>query len=205
MKGCGHCGYRGLLEEKERVKVDSRTDYIDAVGEFGVDTFWILHRCPDCGDPTLEQYFWIEPFTDPEDEGIRLYPLLPDLSLIPDTIQAAYDLALKGKRVDPAFYAVGVRRTLEAVCNHENVPDGRLHQRLEQLAQSGRLPPDLKTLTLSLKEIGNLGAHESGIEITQGDVPAVADLLEALLEYLYRAPARLEAVRARFSERGVSI
>ncbi len=80
-----------------------------------------------------------------------------------------------------------------------------MEKRLGALAASGRLAPELAELTTSLRRIGNMGAHEGLGEIEADDVPAVADLAEALLEHLYRAPAKLAAVKASFAKRGVSL
>jgi hypothetical protein len=47
-----------------------------------------------------------------------------------------------------------------------------------------------------VKELRNLGAHDAEDEITEADVPIILDFLEAILEYLYVAPARVAAVQA---------
>jgi hypothetical protein len=54
--------------------------------------------------------------------------------------------------------------------------------------------PKLRT---SFASSGNLGAHDA----EAADVPVIADLAEALLEYLYRAPAQLAAVQAGLAQR----
>jgi hypothetical protein len=48
-----------------------------------------------------------------------------------------------------------------------------------------------------LRLIRNLGAHNAGDEVTEEDVPIILDFLEAILEYLYVAPAKIEVVRQR--------
>ena len=47
-----------------------------------------------------------------------------------------------------------------------------------------------------VEELRNLGAHDAEDEITEADVPIILDFLEAILEYLYVAPARVAAVQA---------
>jgi Domain of unknown function (DUF4145) len=210
MTGCAHCGYAGALEQKgEHVKAQSTTQHAEDYGDFEVSVVWALFRCAQCGEPTLGSYVWAEEFFDPEDvEIVRVWPRPADNQALPPNVRSAYDLARRGRSVDPAFYAVGVRRTLEAICDNEGVPRGRgqtLEKRLDDLAATGRLPDELASVTTSLRRVGNLGAHEGLGEIQAADVPAVADLMEALLEYLYRAPSKLAAVRASFAARGVNL
>jgi hypothetical protein len=57
-------------------------------------------------------------------------------------------------------------------------------------------------MALHLKELRNLGAHDAEDEVTQEDVPIIVDFLKAILEYLYIAPAKIEAVRARLNKGG---
>lgn len=206
MEGCGHCGYPGALESKgEEVKADSRTQTAEGYGEFEVATIWTLYRCPRCAEPTLGRYIWADMFSDPESTDVDvLYPKPMSREALPPNVTKEYDLALRGRGVDPAFYALGVRRTLEAICTDEGITGNNLSQRLTKLADGGRLPQDLADLTSSLRKIGNFGAH-AGTEVPEEEISAVGDLMEALLEYLYRAPAKLAAVRQSFAARGASI
>lgn len=208
MNGCEHCGYTGpLYSTPNPVKAESHTHYADDIGEYDTATFWALFRCPQCNQPTLTRYLVADGMESEDDVHFeRLWPRHSEQVPLPSNVAAAYDLAQRGRRVDPAFYAVGVRRTLEAICDHERVPKkGTLAKRLDALAATGRLTTELADLTTSLRHIGNMGAHEGLGDISTDDVPAVADLMEALLEYLYRAPARLAAVRASFAARGVNL
>lgn len=42
-----------------------------------------------------------------------------------------------------------------------------------------------------------MGAHDAEDTVTEEDVPIILDFLEAILEYLYVAPAKIAAVQAR--------
>lgn len=72
-----------------------------------------------------------------------------------------------------------------------------LADQLRSLADSGRIPRTLADVALHLKQLGNLGAHFDEVEVTEEDVPIILDFVELLLEYLYVAPAKIEAVRTR--------
>jgi hypothetical protein len=49
-----------------------------------------------------------------------------------------------------------------------------------------------------LKQLRNLGAHAGRDTVTEEDVPIMLDFVEAILEYLSVASAKLAIVRARF-------
>jgi hypothetical protein len=206
MDGCGHCGYQGRLERRgDDVVASRRTDFVENYGDIVVDTRWALFKCPNCGEPTLGRYVWIDDFSEPTDLEIEpLYPKPVHREALPPAVLKEYELALRGRRVDPAFYVIGVRRTLEAICDHEGVKPGSLNDRLDDLSRQGPLPRDLEALTASLRKIDNFGAH-TGVDLDAEDMAAVGDLLEALVEYLYRAPATLQAVRESFGARGTQI
>ena len=93
-----------------------------------------------------------------------------------------------------------VGRTLEAACNHEKAQGKNLAQKLSFLANDGRIPNTLAEMAQQLKELRNLGAHDAEDEVTNEDVPTIISFLEAILEYLYVAPAKIGAVRARLKK-----
>jgi hypothetical protein len=58
----------------------------------------------------------------------------------------------------------------------------------------------LAEMAQQLKELRNLGAHDAEDEVTNEDVPTIISFLEAILEYLYVAPAKIAVVRARLKK-----
>ncbi|MGZ3644246.1 MAG: DUF4145 domain-containing protein [Ktedonobacteraceae bacterium] len=129
-----------------------------------------------------------------------LYPSTDiPLTNIPQKIDRAYTAAIKVKNIEPNACAVLVGRTLEAACNHEQAQGRTLAQKLNYLAENGRIPNTLAEMARQLKELRNLGAHDAEDEVTEQDVPIILDFLEAILEYLYVAPAKIEAVRTRLT------
>src|SRR5712691_5533290 len=130
-----------------------------------------------------------------------LYPISrPELPNLPVKIEKAYRAALKVQKVEPNACAVLVGRTLEAACNHEKAPGRVLAEKLTYLANAGRIPQTLAEMAHHLKELRNLGAHDAEDTVTEEDVPIILDFLEAILEYLYVAPAKVAAVQARLKK-----
>jgi hypothetical protein len=90
---------------------------------------------------------------------------------------------------------------LETVANEEGAEGDDLFEKLDDLARKGRIPEPLAEAAHELRRLGNLGAHDAAIDLGPDDVPAIEDLADAFLEYLYRAPAKVAAVRASVEER----
>jgi hypothetical protein len=198
---CGHCGFAGDLEKKGQVLVHRETYTDDRTGmSLDYDTYVQIFVCPSCDDLTVDRYDWSD-VMDPEDaESEVLYPRALDISGLPATVAKEYARAHRTKD-EPVFYALGVRRTLEALCTAEGAQGKTLFDRLKNLADTGRLPDVFVEMATILRRYGNLGAHHSDDEPTPEDVAIVGEFAEAIIEYLYRAPAKVTAVRAALDAR----
>ena len=166
-----------------------------------------LQWCTDCRQLTLSTYPWSD-FTDVEEvQAEVVYPAPFAASDMPSTVAKAYTDALKARPISAPLFAAGMRMTLESICDEAGVARSRLNrqgkttnvplwERILQLA----LPPSMLALVNHLRELGNLGAH--GVAVDEDQLLIARQLTEALLDYLYRAPAALESSLARASERG---
>jgi len=203
MNGCGHCGFSGQLVHKGNVVAERESVDAGNYGEVEVQLVWGLSRCPECGGPTLEAYNWSDAFNEPDDElpSNVLYPTARDDSAIPVRVRKYLLSARKVKGVEPGFFALGMRRVLEAVCDEEGASGQTLVNQLQDLAHRGRIPAGFDEMATQLRHLGNLGAHVSDVEVESNDVPVIEDFAEAILEYLYRSPAKVEAVRQALEER----
>jgi hypothetical protein len=205
---CGHCGFLGNLDEKGSCTVQNGTD----PGRFGEGYEWSTVArtmvCPACRKLTFDVYDWAD-WLEPEEVAVRvLYPTELDQSTLPPSVRAEYDKAQRVKGIVEEFYAVGIRRTLEAICTDQGFPKtGRetLNHRLGRLARADRLPGVFEDMAMHLKDLGNLGAHPAGVAVEAEDVAVAADFVEAILDYLYRAPARVEQVKTRLATRTDSV
>ncbi len=196
---CGHCGNRTSFEI---VAEHSKRYPIGIDGDKVIS--WRILICSTCSKPTIEED------TQKVDRNIIasrstnttiLYPISSiKLTNIPEKIGKKYMEALNVRKVSPGSCAVMIGRTLEAVCNHENAQGRNLAQKLNDLALKGRIPNTLAEMAQQLRELRNLGAHDAEDEVTEMDVPIIIDFVEAILEYLYVAPAKIEAVRMRLNK-----
>lgn len=201
MAQCGHCGFDGALEHKGNVIAESDHQYIEGYGTLDWELRWELFRCPSCREPTLKSW-WVSEATDFEFESPdSVYPTSRDNSALPENVRDRYDRALKVKKIDPGFYAVGIGRMLEAVCRDKGQARGDLNDRLDALATAGVIPEPLAKVAHQLRSLRNFGAHDADVNVIDADVPVIEDFAEAILEYLYRAPAKLRAIDASLKQR----
>jgi hypothetical protein len=202
MVGCGHCGFPGLLERKDpAVEVTHEDHEIAQFGWISWTHYWVLHECPACHEPSLEDLWWSDEVSDPVESGKRLYPTGRDNSALPPEVQQKYDAALRVKRVDPGLYAVAIGRMIEAIAREEGASGRGLTPKIRYLAENGRLPTFLVEVAEQLRDLRNLGAHDDEVEVVPQDARLIEDFAEAILEYLYRAPANLQAIRVGLAER----
>jgi hypothetical protein len=197
---CGHCGFRGPIEYKDTVLLkreqEEITGYGTAEGAHSVGV-WV---CPVCDEPTIWSWVFFDDLSVDTAER-RLFPTVRDNNAVPARVRTRLDAALKVKKLDPDFYAVGIRRMLETVCNEERAKGRDLFAKLDDLADKGRIPDMLAEVAHELRRLGNLGAHDEDVSVAHEDVPVIEDLADAVLEYLYRAPAKLAAVREGLEQR----
>ena len=97
--------------------------------------------------------------------------------------------AMRVRRVSPNAFAVLLGRVLDQICTDHQAKGKFLHNRIEHLASSGRLPEPLKAVAHGLKDLRNFGAHGNLGDLDPDDAPLLESLCRALLMYLYSVPA----------------
>lgn len=195
---CGHCGNPKDLKEVARGEIDAE---VDNDPRYGRNVLWVeyvvVKRCPRCDQLTIYTYYSYD-----GSPSYIIYPRPRDMTALPQNIRVEYDKAQKVKSIDNGFYAVGLRRVLEAICEANGIT-GRAHlaAKLPKLVANINLPDVFAGMTTYLRDIGNIGAHADGREVSSADVNAATDFIEAILEYLYIAPAKLKRVTDDFEAR----
>lgn len=203
---CGHCGHKAVFElcgeytnsheeYREDVYSDERSPYPEEWYRYTCQLF----KCPHCSRPTLKEISDSAYQDEPEHKII--YPVINELTGLPKRIAKRYQIALKVQYIEPSAFAVQIGRTLEAVCNYEKMPGQSLGRKLSNLVREERIPPTLAQMAQQLTKLRNLGAHDDQQDdVTEEDVPIMRDFVEAILEYLYVAPAKIARVQARLKD-----
>jgi hypothetical protein len=194
---CGHCGNPRDLQEVAKGEIDTEVAEDPRYGRHVIWAEYVaVKRCPRCDQLTIYTYYSYD-----GSPSYVIYPRPRDLTALPENIRIEYDKAQKAKLVDRGFYALALRRVLEAICSYKGAQGGNLYQKLKYLVDMKSLPEQFAELAHYLREIGNLGAHVGDIEILESDVEAATDFIEAILEYLYIAPAKLKRVTDALTQR----
>ena len=195
IRKCGHCG--SVRELGLRVTYTDSWYY----PEFEVRgyTTWSILQCPACLKPTLEEYSLTDTDNFPDEQ--TLYPSANAFETnLPLKIAREYVSALRVRDLSKNACAVLIRRTLEVICEHEQAKGKSLNEKIQDLATSGRIPQTLADMAHLSRKIGNFGAHVLEYEITKSDLTIMIDFVEAILEYLYVAPAKIRAVQTRLDK-----
>lgn len=190
---CGHCGFAGDLNEKSLITIKT-WGYLSPDGF--IDDRRHIHarvmQCPGCEGLTFYTYReWH--YQDPADWPITmLYPQPPDVHDLPDKVRESYEKALPAKVSDPTSFVVGVGNILEAICIEQGISSKNsrktLQCKLQELAT--KLPDALAGMTHHLRKLRNCGAHGGAVKASDAEI--AADFVEAILDHLYRNPAKLQ-------------
>jgi hypothetical protein len=76
---------------------------------------------------------------------------------------------------------------------------GALYQRINSMADSGRLTRDLADWAKEIKNLGNEGAHELEA-IDRTELEQMRGLVSKVLQYLFTLPAQVKALRSQVKE-----
>jgi uncharacterized protein YutE (UPF0331/DUF86 family) len=80
------------------------------------------------------------------------------------------------------------------ICIDKKANGKVLSDKIKSLAEKGIIPQQISQIALGLKDLRNIGAHADLGELSDNEIPIVEELINAILEYVYEAPAIIEKV-----------
>ena len=91
------------------------------------------------------------------------------------------------------------RAVLEATAKDQGVVKGNLMEKIDALAEAGKISEHMRDAAHEIRFAGNEVAHGDLAEepITADDAKDVLDLMDAILLRVYQEPAQVEQVRER--------
>lgn len=208
---CRHCGNFAKMDIIGSVNDLTTVDDAEYgfIEEYG--TIYSVLRCPspECRETTIVNYYWNDS-VESEDE-ITYKILYPQKNIqpngLPNSILTAFIAAERVKSIDANAYAILTRRLLELVCIDRNAHGASLAIMLKDLADKNEIPEKLVKVAVGLKNFGNIGAHAGSGDLTNEEIPIVAALCNAILEYVYSAPyladlaeVKLNAIKTKTSK-----
>jgi hypothetical protein len=193
---CRHCANKAPMEILlQKSLVEEHEDSPDGVFPIQWDAGFIYQvlRCYSCNDVTVYQLA-VHTGLDPEyiDRSYDkiLYPCGPESpGALPSPVQAAWDAAMRVRKIDPNAFSVLLGRVLDVICVHENAKGDNLYDRIERLAAEGKFPEHLTKAAHGLRKLRNFGAHGDLGHLDKADAPLLQSLCAALLMHLYTVPA----------------
>lgn len=116
---------------------------------------------------------------------IRNHKKLGSLYYVPSVIRRAYGQTLSAYS-EHAFVlaSIGLRATIEAVCNHLKLSGASLEKRIDQLFKGGFVSNGDKRLLHAIRFLGNDAAHEIK-EPKESELRVALDIIEHLLNSVF--------------------
>jgi len=218
--GDGRLRQDGILQEQTRDSRRAHEDYPDDwEPEWVEERFQALLRCQDCNDIIFaigvnayeEDYYEREITWNPVFKPLYIYPAphIVRLTEIPDKVSAELLKSFALYWSDPSASGNAIRRAVERMMDERRVPKtqatkkGRkrrtLHSRIKAfggLANKNKTPSER---LIAVKWLGNAGTHN---ELTHKDVLDALEIIESVLDSVYR-PKRIESlVKAVLRKKG---
>ncbi len=176
-------------------KVQENTGSID----YRVYTDYEVVECCGCNTKSFRKVVtWAEE-ADVDDFGNVYFPQdtfiyppvlkghrpISDLDFIPDLVKAIYLQSLNAiKNEDNILAGVGLRSTIEAVCNHQEILGRTLEQRIDKLSKNGFISKSDTDRLHAIRFLGNDAAHEIQSADKKGLLIALR-IVEHLIVSLY--------------------
>lgn len=208
---CSNCNNETLMEIHARNKIEN--------GDLFGDSYYydeqIVLKCPSCRNYNIINAYWDSSYGKVTEskkyEDVYcgdnvyetvLYPVVSELSngangIVPNDILKTFKKSLELKSVDSESCLVKLRKTLELICNDKNAVGHNLNDKLKKLFELGILPSTLKSASNITRKLGNMGAHESDIEISTTELSSTIKLVEYIIQYIYILPKEIEILEKK--------
>ena len=152
---------------------------------------------------------------DPEQQIIlRVYPrgaVRPVAPEVPDRYADSFRTACELLDTSPEASAAFARRCLQGLLRNEGGAEpGRLVDEIDFVVDAGQLPSRLAENLHAVRELGNLGSHETKnknehpgeiVPVEPEEAEWTIEVLEGLFDHYFVVPAREKTRRAKLAEK----
>ena len=209
---CQHCNNETIMEVVSSIQHDysdrSKDDYYYEIQS--------VLLCPICDQYNIISAYWDNTYGkleyadeydlyggDNVDESI-IFPIHSNLvssksDLVPDTIIKTFRKAIELKLYDEESCLIKLRKTLELICNDQNADGNNLLEKITNISEKGIIPVTLTSASTIIRKLGNIGAHESDININSNELKCVIELVEYIIQYIYVLPKEIEKIDKKFN------
>lgn len=124
-----------------------------------------------------------------------------DLNWLPIEVRRIYGEVHRALRSElRTLAAIGIRATIETLCNQKKIAAGNLFNRIEALQKEGFITAEQKNGLHAERLMGNDAAHEIA-EPSDDELEGAMDVLDAILETVYILPKRTARMKLRARQR----
>lgn len=150
-------------------------EYVESEYEYRVDTIYQIVQCCGCHTVSFRKvvrdYESAYPIDDNEwdvPEDISCFPSilkghreLEDVWDLPDTVREIYTQSIQAIKDNSNILAgIGLRATIEAICNDRGITGRTLEKRIDSLAKGGLISQKDTERLHAIRFLGNDAAHE---------------------------------------------
>lgn len=143
--------------------------------DYRVDRYYQVVECRGCGTKSFRKSVqWIEESYQIDDdewevpEDVETFPkvlkghkAVPDIDRVPEIVGEIYKQSLEAiTNKSTVLAGIGLRATIEAICNERSVTGRSLEQRIDKLARAGLVSTSDADRLHAIRFLGNDAAHE---------------------------------------------
>lgn len=192
--------------------------HTDSEHEYRMDTVHEVLRCKGCHTICFRKvvidlesgYFdYDDEWRAPQEitsypRVLEGYAELDDVSDVPQPVRDIYSQSVQAIRDDANILAgIGLRATIEAICNDRNITGRNLEKRIDGLAKAGLISKKDGERLHAIRFLGNDSAHD--IKTTKtGNLLIALRIIEHLLTTLYildgEADGRLDTIIEKYDQ-----
>ena len=194
---CEDCG------RETRHKVITQATKRSDTDEMWAEEQWDILQCQGCCAITLRKDWTSSEDIDYSDgENLDLihhydFPLavvdstpapIEGIELLPQIVRTIYDETRKAIPGLPILAGIGLRATIESVCNEKRI-QGNLKEKIDKLKAANAISAEHAKLLHGSRLVGNEAAHELRAPNVK-DLASVLEVVEHLLETVYILPKK---------------
>lgn len=187
---CPHCGnvVPHYLKQTDPNATGESSD-----GDFYVDKGWYaVLMCTRCSKPSVFVDFWDEPSKKWVPQLVYPIPLgAPEE--VPKEIGKVFNEAVSVLHRSPNLCAIGIRRSLEGICDDQKAAGRTLSDKIKFLSSKGIVPKTLSDMMETSRLFENIGEHFGELDISLNEATSLVHFVMAIFECVYVAPAKINA------------
>lgn len=188
---CPHCWASGPRKPLGRVNLGVRVEEGPALGwDLTYSDFVLVERCSACQHLVVSKASFFEEGGELTEQQVLCNDQGRAESL-PLRIRELWGIARRTRHGEPSAFATAARRTIEAVCKERGGRGRTLFHALDDCESRGLLGSEVVVLCHKIRTMGKHGAHDLAADVTPMDARMIDQLLETVLDEVYRRPEGL--------------